>query len=93
MGTAGNPGRNVKARAGLNREILATGRANLRRMLEYKAHRVITGDPRHTSRTCAACGHVKARPRIRVSGLRPRGSHGPERGPHHSVSGTGAPAG
>ncbi len=55
-GTAARPGRNVSARAGLNRE-------SLRRMLEYKAHRVIAVDPRHTSRTCAACGHVDARSR------------------------------
>ncbi|MCY4592259.1 MAG: transposase, partial [Alphaproteobacteria bacterium] len=47
----------------LNREIPATGRGNLRRMPEYKALRVIAVDPRHTSRTCAACGHVDARSR------------------------------
>ena len=62
-GTAEEPGRNVKAKAGLNREILATGWGNLRRMLEYKALRVIAVDPRHTSQTCAACGHVDARSR------------------------------
>ncbi len=50
-GTAEEPGRKVKARAGLNREILATGRGTLRRMLEDKAYRVIAVDPRHTSRT------------------------------------------
>jgi len=60
-GTAERPGRNVRAKAGLNREIPATGRGNLRRMPEYKALRVIAVDPRHTSRTCAACGHVDAR--------------------------------
>jgi len=62
-GTAAKPGRNVSAKAGLNREILATGWGSLRRMLEYKAHRVIAVDPRHTSQTCAACGHVDARSR------------------------------
>jgi len=59
-GTAEEPGWKVKAKAGLNREILATGWGTLRRMLEYKAHRVIAVGPRHTSRTCAACGHVDA---------------------------------
>ncbi len=39
---------------------LDTGWAALRAMLEYKAGRVIAVDPRHTSRTCAACGHVDA---------------------------------
>ena len=62
-GTAREPGRNVGARAGMNREILATGWAALRRMLEYKAYRVIAVDPRFTSQTCAACGHVDARSR------------------------------
>ena len=62
-GTATKPGRNVSARAGMNREILATGRAALRRMLGYKAYRVIAVDPRFTSQTCAAGGHVDARSR------------------------------
>ena len=62
-GTAGEPGRNVSARAGMNREILATGWAALRRMLEYKAYRVIAVDPRCTGQSCAACGHVDARSR------------------------------
>ena len=62
-GTVTKPGRNVSAKAGMNREILATGWAALRRMLEYKAHWVIAVDPRFTSQTCAACGHVDARSR------------------------------
>ena len=62
-GTVTKPGRNVSAKAGMNREILATGWAALRRMLEYKAYRVIAVDPRYTSQTCAACGHVDARSR------------------------------
>ena len=59
-GTAEAPGRNVKAKAGLNRVILATGWGDLRRMLEYKAGRVIAVDPAYTSQTCAACGAVDA---------------------------------
>ncbi len=60
---AEGPGRNVKARARLNREILTTGWGGRRRMVEYKAYWVIPVDPRYTSRTCAACGHVDARSR------------------------------
>ncbi len=59
-GTAKEPGSGVKQKAGLNRVVLDTGWAALRAMLDYKAARVIAVDPRHTSRTCAACGHVDA---------------------------------
>ncbi len=62
-GTADEPGSGVKQKAGLNRVVLDTGWAALRAMLEYKAGRVIAVDPRHTSQTCAACGHVDARSR------------------------------
>ena len=57
-GSAEAPGRNVKQKAGLNREILATGWGDLRAMLAYKAPRLIEVDPAHTSQTCAACGNV-----------------------------------
>ena len=50
------------AKSGLNREILAAGWGQLLRMLSYKAEEagreIIAVDPRHTSRTCAACAHV-----------------------------------
>ncbi len=62
-GTAGEPGRNVKQKAGLNRVILDPGWSDLRRMLSWKAGRLIAVDPRHTSQTCAACGVVDARSR------------------------------
>ncbi len=62
-GAAEEPGSGVEQKAGLNRVVLDTGWAALRAMLEYKAGRVITVDPRHTSQTCAACGHVDARSR------------------------------
>ena len=58
-----SPGRSVSAKAGMNREILATGRAALRRMPEYKAYRVIAVDPRFTGQIRAACAHVDARSR------------------------------
>lgn len=57
-GTAESPGRNVKAKAGLNRVILDTGWAALRQKLECKAGRVVPVDPAYTSQTCHECGHV-----------------------------------
>ena len=62
-GTAEKPEHNVKAKAGLNRAILAAGWGNLRRMPEYKVLRVIAVDPRHISRTCVPGGRVDARSR------------------------------
>ena len=59
-GTVATPGRNVRQKAGLNREILATAWSGLRTMLAYKAPRLVAVDPAHTSRTCAACGHADA---------------------------------
>ena len=57
-GTAMNPGRNVKAKAGLNRSILATGWAGLREKLAYKAAGVIEVRAAYTSQRCSTCGHV-----------------------------------
>ena len=62
-GTADAPGRNVRAKAGLNRVVLATGWSTLRAMLAYKAPRLVAVSPRDTSRACAACGHVDAHSR------------------------------
>ena len=66
-GTVNAPGQNVRAKAGLNRSILDQGWAEFRRQLEYKqtwrGGKVITIDPRNTSRTCAECGHVSAKNR------------------------------
>ena len=44
-GTAENPGRNVKAKAGLSRGILATGWGSLCSMLEYKAKEPVAVNP------------------------------------------------
>ena len=55
-GTAENPGRGARRKAGLNRSILATCWGQLRRHLEAKAVRVAAVDPAHTSRTCHRCG-------------------------------------
>ena len=58
-GTAQDPGRNVRAKAGLNREILRSGWGLLVRRLEEKAPgRVEKISPAFTSQRCSACGHV-----------------------------------
>ena len=55
-GTVERPGTNVKAKTGLNREILATGWGALCSMLEYKAAKLVAVNPAYTSQTCSACG-------------------------------------
>lgn len=61
-GTVEQPGRNVRAKTGLNRSILDQGWSEFRRQLEYKqAWRggiVEAVPPQNTSRTCSACGYV-----------------------------------
>ncbi|MGD0606299.1 MAG: transposase, partial [Streptosporangiaceae bacterium] len=58
-GTRENPGRNVRAKAGLNRGILASGWGLLVRRLEDKAPgRVEKISPAFTSQRCSACGRV-----------------------------------
>jgi putative transposase len=59
-GTKENPGKNVKAKAGLNKSILDQGWFEFRRQLEYKeawlGGKVIAVPPQHTSQTCPVCG-------------------------------------
>jgi len=54
----------VKAKSGLNREMLNVAPGMFRLALESKVARttgkVVAVDPRHTSQTCAACGVVDA---------------------------------
>jgi transposase len=58
-GTVANPGQNVRAKAGLNRQILASGWGILVRRLEQKAPgRVEKIHPAFTSQRCSKCGHV-----------------------------------
>ncbi len=60
-GTRENPGRNVRAKAGLNRGILRSGWGLLVRRLQEKApSRVEKIKPAFTSQRCSACGHVDA---------------------------------
>ena len=58
-GTRDSPGRNVRAKAGLNRGILRSGWGLLVRRLEQKAPgRVERIKPHYTSQRCSACGQV-----------------------------------
>lgn len=63
-GSVEAPGRNVKAKSGLNKSILDQGWFEFRRQLEYKqawrGGQVVAVPPRNTSRTCPCCGHVSA---------------------------------
>jgi putative transposase len=63
-GTTETPGKNVRAKSGLNKSILDQGWYEFRRQLEYKlawkgGHLIIV-PPHNTSRTCPCCGHVSA---------------------------------
>lgn len=63
-GTSEQPGRNVRAKSGLNRSILDQGWFEFRRQLDYKlawnGGYLIAVPPQNTSRTCPCCGHVSA---------------------------------
>ena len=58
-GTMKRPGSNVRAKARLNRGILATGWGGLKDKIEYKAANLIEVDPAYTSQACSHCGHVE----------------------------------
>jgi putative transposase len=66
-GTVEEPGRNVRAKAGLNRSILAQGWYALEAMLAYKLEerggRLVKVNPAFTSQTCSACWFVDAKSR------------------------------
>jgi transposase len=58
-GTLAKPGRNVRAKAGLNREILGSGWGILVERLQQKAPgRVQKIHPAFTSQRCSVCGHL-----------------------------------
>ncbi|KGA93872.1 Mobile element protein [Leptospirillum ferriphilum] len=63
-GTKESPGRNVRQKSGLNRSILSQGWGTFLSLLAYKLERrggrLVQVDPRNTSRTCFACGHIAA---------------------------------
>jgi putative transposase len=63
-GKAGKPGRNVRAKARLNRKILGSGWGLLVRRLKEKAPgRVEKINPAFTSQRCSACGQVDPKSR------------------------------
>ena len=63
-GNAGEPGRNVRQKAGLNRGILASGWRQLVRRIEDKApSREEKVRPAYTSQRCSACAHRGGQPR------------------------------
>ena len=61
-GTVEAPGRNVRAKAGLNKSILDQGWFEFRRQLEYKLKwlggKLVVIPPQYTSQTCSHCGCV-----------------------------------
>ncbi|GAB3372088.1 RNA-guided endonuclease TnpB family protein [Azotobacter armeniacus] len=61
-GSAEQPGKQVRAKSGLNKAILDQGWFEFRRQLDYKlawnGGWLIAVPPQNTSRTCPACGHV-----------------------------------
>jgi putative transposase len=61
-GTTAAPGRNVRAKAGLNRAILARGWGTMRQRLKTKTEelggQLREIDPAYTSQTCPSCRHV-----------------------------------
>ena len=63
-GTLEAPGKNVKAKAGLNRVILDKGFGEIRRQLEYKCRwygsELVAVNPAYTSQRCHECGHTEA---------------------------------
>jgi len=69
-GTVEAPGRNVKAKAGLNKSILDQGWGEFRRQLEYKAlwagGVLVPVPPQYTSQSCPECGLVDAGNRHRA---------------------------
>jgi putative transposase len=63
-GSADEPGKNVRAKSGLNKAILDQGWFEFRRQLDYKlawnGGHLIAVPPKNTSRTCPCCGHISA---------------------------------
>jgi len=64
IGTTDKPGRNVRAKSGLNKAMLDQGWFEFRRQLDYKLNWkggiLVAVPPQNTSRTCPCCGHVSA---------------------------------
>ena len=73
-GTVSQPGRNVRAKSGLNRSILDQGWYEMHRQLEYKqlwrGGQVLAVPPAYTSQRCACCGHTAKENRLSQSKFR-----------------------
>lgn len=70
-GTVDKPGRNVRAKAGLNRSILDAALGEFRRQLAYKTERagttlVVIDRWYPSSKTCSACGHLLSNLKLAV---------------------------
>ncbi|MEN8227586.1 MAG: transposase [Bacteroidota bacterium] len=67
-GTIEKPGRNVKAKLGLNKSILDQGWFEFKRQLEYKLFwsggMLVEVNPRHTSQRCSCCDYTAKENRI-----------------------------
>ena len=63
-GSTDKPGKNVRAKSGLNKSILDQCWFEFRRQLDYKlawqGGWLVALPPQNTSRTCPCCGHVSA---------------------------------
>jgi putative transposase len=63
-GSVEKPGKNVRAKSGLNKSILDQGWFEFRRQLDYKlawsGGWLVSVPPQYTSRTCPCCGYVSA---------------------------------
>lgn len=63
-GTTEAPGKQVRAKSGLNKAILDQGWFEFRRQLDYKlawnGGHLVAVPPKNTSRRCPCCGHVSA---------------------------------
>lgn len=68
-GTIEKPGKNVKAKSGLNREILSCGWYSFKKSLEYKQKYsgglFASINPINTSRKCSSCSSVDKESRVR----------------------------
>ncbi len=66
-GTIENPGKNVKAKSGLNRAILDQGWYTFFVFLSYKSKwygaKLVTVSPHYTSQKCSKCGYIDSRNR------------------------------
>lgn len=63
-GTVTAPGKNVRAKASLNRAIQSAGWGEFQRQLAYKlawrCGQLLRVDPSYTSQRCSSCGHLEA---------------------------------